>query len=587
MRRSANGLLLLYALITLLSLAGYGIFGRHPELLQQVPHGAAVYGVAFSLFARVHIVVGALALCAYLSARANARWILALVVTYVVALASELVGTSYGLPFGAYSYGPLLGTKWFGEVPWPIPLSWFLMAIPAYALSTHRFPDSRGLRIGFATLILVVWDLSLDPAMSDLTSYWTWDQPGIYHGMPLINLVGWTLTGGVLVALMEALDANRWSRRLSVRWCAVYYGLTVLMPLGMLVAAAAWVAVGTSLAGLGLILGIYGSSSWMPSDSTRTDVETARRGAPAANPNVAPPSSANGSVQKFFEGHSRSFSYAARWFSPRQQHLVACLYAFCRFTDDMVDRQQSSSHSVEEVEKELEQWQHRAKTAYEGHESGYPWLDDIMTASAEADLPFERVEELIEGVRTDLGSVRLRSMDELDQYAYRVASVVGIWLCYLFDVRDPEAHDRAAAMGRAMQTTNILRDVGEDLATDRIYLPADLRERYGVTQEDLRAMANGREIMPSYKALVQELIEKAEEDYDYAWPGLQLLPRSFARSSAVAAYVYEGIHDAIRKNDYDNFHHRAYTSSLRKGVLAAKGLYRLRRGRPSAESLSD
>jgi len=584
-RRVAGGLLFLYSMVTVVSLAGYGIFGRHPELLQRVPHAPAVYALSFSLFARIHIGIGALALCAYLGARVGAQWVPAFALTYVVALTSELVGTSYGLPFGAYSYGPLLGAKWFGEVPWLIPLSWFLMALPAYALATHRFSERRYLRIGFSTLILVVWDLSLDPAMSDLTNYWTWNQPGVYRGMPLINLAGWTLTGGVLMTLLEVLEVNHWTRRLSVRWCASYYGITVLLPLGMLIAAGAWGAVGISLGGLGIIAGIYDPSLLNMSGPPRIDGDNPQRPASAANPSVAPPSAENGSVQEFFEVHSRSFSYAARWFSERQRHLIACLYAFCRFTDDIVD-QRESSQSVTAVEQKLDQWRLRAKTAYEGHESGYEWLDDIMTASAEAGLPFERVDDLIAGVRTDLGSVTLQSTDEFDQYAYRVASVVGIWLCHLFDVHDPEVHERAATMGRAMQTTNILRDVGEDLKADRIYLPADLRARHGVSRRDLEAMATGREITSSYKSLLQELIKKAEADYEYAWPGLRLLPRPFARSAAVAATVYKGIHDSLRKNNYDNFRHRAHTSPLQKGMLAAQGLYRLRRGRPSVPFVS-
>lgn len=569
-----RGSLIAFAVFTVIALVGYATFGRHPELLQHTPRLASFYGVAFSFFAQVHIWVGALALFIYLIYRTRWQWVPALVGTYVIALTSELIGTTYGLPFGEYSYGELLGAKWFGHVPWPIPLSWFLMALPAYALATARFPRSRFPRIGLAALILVVWDLSLDPAMSDLTRYWTWGEEGPYYGMPLINLVGWGLTGFVLMAFLDLLRADRWARRLSVRWYAAYYGLTLLMPFGMLVAAGLWGAVFATLGGLGVIAGLFFSGAATPRKARAAggDVSSTNGMAKGAASLTSP--SEEGGVQNFFEMHSHSFSFAARWFSPRQRHLVACLYAFCRTTDDMVD--QHPFQPVEAIERQLKRWRVRAKKAYAGDASGCAWLDDIMTASARAGLPFNLVEELVEGVRMDLGSVRLRSMEELDLYAYRVASVVGIWLCYLFNVRDPDVHERAAAMGRAMQMTNILRDVGEDLETNRIYLPADLMARHGVTHDGLYAMANGRAVTPSYKALIRTLMEKAEADYEYAWTGLRALPRPLARASAVAAAVYRGIHDAIRKNEFDNLHYRAYTGSLEKGMLAIRGLYRLR-----------
>lgn len=577
-RLLTRGPLIAFALITVVALIGYATFGRHPQWLQHTPRLASYYGVAFSFFAQVHIWGAGLVLFIYLIYQTRWRWLPALVGTYGLALTSELIGTTYGLPFGAYAYAGLLGPKWFGQVPWTIPLSWFLMALPAYALAHARFPASRQpfSRMGLGTLALVVWDLSLDPAMSDLTSYWTWDERGVYYGMPLINLAGWSLTGSALMVLLETLRVNRWIDRLSTRWCAVYYGVTLLMPFGMLVVAGVWGAVFATLGGVGLVTGIL---VYRPSASGKTGI----RGAEGANgrtasaltsPGPAVSAEADG-IQGLFEMHSRSFSFAARWFTPQQRHLVACLYAFCRTTDDMVD--QPSTQPIDAVERRLEQWRTQAKRAYEGEATGVPWLDDIMTASARAGLPFELVEELVDGVRMDLGPVAFRSTEELDLYAYRVASVVGIWLCYLFGVRDSEVHERAAAMGRAMQTTNILRDVGEDLERDRIYLPADLMARYGVTHDDLYAMADGAAITPSYKTLIRRLMAKANADYEYALPGLRALPRSFARASAVAAAVYRGIHEAIRQNGFDNFRHRAYTGSLQKGMLAARGLYRLER----------
>ncbi len=277
---------------------------------------------------------------------------------------------------------------------------------------------------------------------------------------------------------------------------------------------------------------------------------------------------------RFFEAHSRSFSFAARWFSAEERRLVTHVYAFCRTTDDLVD--QHAAQPAGQVERRLVQWLLLTRQAYNGQPSGISWLDDVMTTSARRKVPFRLVGELISGVRMDLGEVDLPSVEALHLYTYRVASVVGIWLCHLFEAREAETLRRAAAMGRAMQMTNIVRDVGEDLRRGRIYLPAALRERYGVTPGELRDMASGaRPITAGYKGLLEDLMERAEADYRYAFRGLAGLPSSFARASAVAAEVYRGIHRAVRRNGYDNLRRRAYTRWPEKAAYAARGLYRL------------
>ena len=90
---------------------------------------------------------------------------------------------------------------------------------------------------------LVIWDLALDPAMSFLTPYWRWEETGPYYGMPWMNLAGWYATGLVLMTTLDALAS--WARldRMPTGWMVAYYGAMVLMPLGMLAAAGAWLAV--------------------------------------------------------------------------------------------------------------------------------------------------------------------------------------------------------------------------------------------------------------------------------------------------------------------------------------------------------
>ena len=120
-----------------------------------------------------------------------------------ISLTSELLGTTYGIPFGAYSYTTLLGPKWFDRVPLLIPLSWFTMSWAAWIIARRRTGGFQAVLLG--TCLLVAWDLLLDPAMSRVTSYWIWGDKGNYYGMPWTNLLGWAITGFVLLAMLRKL----------------------------------------------------------------------------------------------------------------------------------------------------------------------------------------------------------------------------------------------------------------------------------------------------------------------------------------------------------------------------------------------
>jgi phytoene synthase len=133
-----------------------------------------------------------------------------------------------------------------------------------------------------------------------------------------------------------------------------------------------------------------------------------------------------------------------------------------------------------------------------------------------------------------------------------------------------------------MQLTNILRDVGEDLAVGRVYLPLDRMRYHGVDRELLEAMARHEApIFPGYRNLLDELMEEADREYDRAFPGIHHLPLHFRAPVAIAARAYQGIHREIRRNQYDNLNRRARTGLVQKVALGGGALLRLLRpGRP-------
>lgn len=286
--------------------------------------------------------------------------------------------------------------------------------------------------------------------------------------------------------------------------------------------------------------------------------------------------------------HSASFRLAARFLPPPYDGRAARAYAFCRVTDDLVDAA-PADEPAETTAALLDEWLALAQRAYAGQPTGLEELDRTMAEMADAAVPFAYVDALVDGMRMDLARCRYPTLPDLERYTYRVASVVGMWVAGLFGVRDPQRLAAAARLGHAMQLSNIARDVGEDLARGRVYLPLQWLAEAGFAPEDLPRLARGpRPLPPAYVAVVERLLRAAEEAYEAAFPALATVPPGLGRAGAVAAYVYRGIHDALRRAGYDHFRVRARTSAATKAQLAARALWawwRLRRpsGRPVAE----
>jgi 15-cis-phytoene synthase len=271
----------------------------------------------------------------------------------------------------------------------------------------------------------------------------------------------------------------------------------------------------------------------------------------------------------YLSQHSRSFRFASSMMARSHRARVARIYAWCRYTDNLVD----GDVSTEIAERRLDSWLARSSEAYEGRDSGIELVNRVMGEMSERDIPFAYAHDLVRAMRADLHFTPYPDVASLRVYTYRAAGVVGRWLAELHAVRDPWMLERATALGQAMQLTNILRDVGEDLQRGRMYLPVTALEGYGLTIDDLEAMRRGdRKVDPPYRALIEELIAVADADYDRAADAIPRLPIEFRRAAGVASAVYRGIHTAIRRNGYDNLRRRAYTTRSEKVILAAGAL---------------
>lgn len=268
--------------------------------------------------------------------------------------------------------------------------------------------------------------------------------------------------------------------------------------------------------------------------------------------------------------HSKSFFFASLALWGERRKAAFALYAFCRGMDDLVD---ADERTLEQKRAALAE----ARTLLDGLFSPEgpaptPWLEPDVLAAVVAtvrrwNIPREPFDELLAGMEMDLVQTRYASWAELDVYCHRVAGVVGLMMSPVLGVTDPGAWRYAAALGKAMQLTNILRDVREDLARGRVYLPADELARFGVTEADLRA---GR-VDERFTAFMQVQLERARALYAEGARGFSAITHFGARTTVrLMASVYSGILKAIVAARFDVFSRRARVSLPGKLLLAAR-----------------
>ena len=279
----------------------------------------------------------------------------------------------------------------------------------------------------------------------------------------------------------------------------------------------------------------------------------------------------------YFGEHARTFHLAARLFPPREAGLVAGLYAYCRFSDDLVDDPEGHPEP-DMLALRLQAWRTLSLAAYGGAETGIPLLDSVMPEARARGVSELYPRALLDGIAMDLEPRRYVSWNELERYTFGVAGAVGGWMTQLFGLHDPDLLERAHALGHGMQLTNIARDVGEDWQRGRLYLPEELLAGHGLTPRQIGEMVRQEHpVSEAYRSALGELLARADAHYEVAWPGIRALPPFFRRPVAAAAAAYRGIHREIRRNDFDNLTRRAHTSTARKVLLAGFGLLDARR----------
>jgi len=243
--------------------------------------------------------------------------------------------------------------------------------------------------------------------------------------------------------------------------------------------------------------------------------------------------------------HSRTF-YTATALMPREKRrAIRALYAFCRRSDDLVDRSQNP-HA------EMSRWLERLKDTRQIAQD--PVLLAWDDTRRRYRIPELYVEHLLEGIAQDVTVSRYQTFDELAHYCYGVASTVGLMSMHIIGYSSLEAVGYAIKLGVALQLTNILRDVGEDWLRGRLYLPLEELEEFGLDEADVAA---GR-LDDRWRAFMRFQVARTRRLYREALPGIGFLHRDGRFAVAAAAELYRAILDDIEAHDYDVFRRRAH-----------------------------
>jgi len=260
-----------------------------------------------------------------------------------------------------------------------------------------------------------------------------------------------------------------------------------------------------------------------------------------------------------FQVHSRSFSLAARFLPAPCRDDAAVVYAFCRMVDDLADEGGDAEAATLQLDA--------LTTELQGQAPPRPLVAAVLDITSRRNIDIDIAAALIEGCRSDLHKVQMCDQAALLRYCYQVAGTVGLMMCGVLGVTDPKALPFAIDLGVGMQLTNICRDVAEDAARGRIYLPIDQLQAYGVAPE---ALLTGQASREGVAQTVCAMLSVADVYYDSAWSGLHYIPGRARLAIRIAGWVYRAIGHRLRGAGCDALAGRTVVPWTAKTSLVAR-----------------
>ena len=260
-----------------------------------------------------------------------------------------------------------------------------------------------------------------------------------------------------------------------------------------------------------------------------------------------------------------TYYYSTLRFPKRIQWKVHAIYAFVRVPDEWVDN--PGEMDCNQRLGLLKDWREQLNRGIEGKCPEHFAMRAFCDAAAESRIPLNEALLFLDAMEMDVSKSRYQTYEELERYMRGSASAIGVMMCYAMCARtDFDTISRAKALGEAMQLTNFLRDISEDLDRGRIYLPLEDMKRFGVTESDLRSKV----VTPQFKDLMKFEIERARKLYLDSDYGIYKLPPKMRKAVLLSRLLYSQILDRIEAQDYDVFRQRARTNSLHKARCAMR-----------------
>jgi phytoene synthase len=273
--------------------------------------------------------------------------------------------------------------------------------------------------------------------------------------------------------------------------------------------------------------------------------------------------------------HAKTFYLATRFLPNEKQRSIFAIYGLCRYVDDLIDESEDlitmSKINAADARPIMDDFQRKLEEAYSTKHSDNLILLAFSDTLKNFDIPMKYPIELMEGVCMDLHTNRYQTFDQLYGYCYKVASVVGLMTSEVFGYDDPKAIGHAIDLGIAMQLTNILRDIGEDLERDRIYLPKEELELFGLTDQDLfNHLIDSR-----FMDFMSFQIARTRQYYASADVGISMLSQDSRLPVILARENYSRILDVIERNTYQVYKHRAYLTTSQKLKILPKAWWQM------------
>ena len=249
---------------------------------------------------------------------------------------------------------------------------------------------------------------------------------------------------------------------------------------------------------------------------------------------------------------------------PERKRDITVFYAFCRVIDDIAD---SAELSVAEKRERLGTWRQTLGTAATNEPL---FACDVRHLIQKYSLPVSMFEEIIAGVEMDLRIVRYATFEELRMYCYRVASAVGLVSIEIFGYSNPRCKEYAIELGLALQVTNIIRDVGKDLQTGRIYVPQEDLARFDYSETEL----HDRLYDERFLRLMEFQAARAREFFFRAAAALPIEDRRSMAAAEIMASIYRGLLDQMELDKFRVFEKEYRLSKLEKACRVAAEVFK-------------